>query len=140
MGRLLAFRTHIIEIRKYECIAVPIMAQLVKNPTSIHGEEGLIPGLDQWVKDPALPLGSRVALAVVLAVAPIQPLAWELPYAAGVVGRKERRKEGWKEGGREGGRKERRGKKRKYECIFWGVCVMNGHIIHKISYYGSQYI
>ena len=27
------------------------MAQRVKNPTSIHGEEGSIPGLDQWVKD-----------------------------------------------------------------------------------------
>ena len=25
------------------------------NPTSIHGDEGSIPSLTQWVKDPALP-------------------------------------------------------------------------------------
>ena len=27
------------------------MAQQVKNPTCIHEDEGLIPGLTQWVKD-----------------------------------------------------------------------------------------
>ena len=30
---------------------VPIVAQQVKNPTSIHKDAGSIPGLDQWVKD-----------------------------------------------------------------------------------------
>ena len=31
-------------------LGVPIVAKQVKNPTSIHGDAGLIPGLAQWVK------------------------------------------------------------------------------------------
>ena len=32
------------------------VAQQVTNPTSIHDDAGLIPGLAQWVKDSTLPL------------------------------------------------------------------------------------
>ena len=35
-------------------LGVPFVAQQVKNPTSIRENVGLIPGLAQWVKDPAL--------------------------------------------------------------------------------------
>ena len=48
------------------------------NPTRNHAVSGSIPGLDQWVKNPALLwLWCRPA-----AVAPIRPLVWEPPYAA----------------------------------------------------------
>ena len=42
-------------IKKRIFLGVPIVAQGVKNPTSIHKDAGLIPGLTQWVKDLALP-------------------------------------------------------------------------------------
>ena len=84
---------------------VPVMAQQLTSPTSIDKVSCLIPGFAQWVKDLALPGhihkgGSVLALlwlwCRLAAVALIQPLAWEFPYAARAALR--RRKKIWGEG------------------------------------------
>ena len=42
-------------LRKMVDMRVPIVAQWLMNPTRNHEVAGLVPGLAQWVKDPALP-------------------------------------------------------------------------------------
>ena len=72
---------------------VPTVAQRVKNLTIILEDAGLIPGLRIRCCHKLWHGSQRCSLALALlwlwhrsaAVAPIRPLAWELPYAAGAT-------------------------------------------------------
>ena len=52
-GQVCSRRVH--RLKEAVASGVPIVAQWVKNPTSILEDEGLILGLAQWVKDLSLP-------------------------------------------------------------------------------------
>ena len=74
-----------------------IVAQWIENPTSIHENAGSIPGLTQSVKGSDIAVNCGVGRRHIsdlsllwlwhrlAAAAPIGPLAWELPYAAGAA-------------------------------------------------------
>ena len=75
-------------------LGVPVMAQWKRIQLGTMRLGDSIPGLAQWVKDPVfreLWCRSQTRLGSVLlwrrpaATAPIRPLAWEPPYAAGAA-------------------------------------------------------
>ena len=51
---LLGIRKYILK-RSIVNLGVPVVALWLTNPTRNHEVAGSIPGLDPWVKDPALP-------------------------------------------------------------------------------------
>ena len=71
----------ILQLCQKNVTGVPVVAQQVKNLTSIKEGMGQIPGLAQWIKDLAL----CQTVAQVADAASIGPLAWKLPHATGVA-------------------------------------------------------
>ena len=79
-------------------------SSVVIKPSSIHEDAGLIPALTQWIKDPVLPSAvvqvadtPRIQHCLWLwhrlaATAPIQPLAWDPPYAVGEALKRQKNK------------------------------------------------
>ena len=76
------------------------MARQVMNPTSIHEDEVSIPDLAHWVKNlMSCGVCHRCGLDPTLlwlwhrptAIALIQALPWELPYAAGAILRRKKK-------------------------------------------------
>ena len=76
-------------------------SSMEENPTHIHKDMGLIPGLTQWVKDRVLPfamvsvtdaaqISCWCGCGVGAATAWIRPLVWELPCATSAAIKKKK--------------------------------------------------
>ena len=65
-------------------LGVPVVAQWLTNPTRNHEVAGSVPALAQWINDLAIWHCHELWCRLV-ATAPIRPLAWEPPCAAGAA-------------------------------------------------------